>query len=48
MLLQKNESVEAIQAYLMQSIKSELEEVHALNMRRQSMSKYNVFNEKFK
>ena len=48
MLLQKNESVEAMQAYLMQSIKSELEEVHALNMRRQSMSKYNVFNEKFK
>lgn len=48
MLLQKNESVEAMQAYLMQSIKSELEEIHALNMRRQSMSKYNVFNEKFK
>lgn len=48
MLLQKNESVEAMQAYLMQSIKSELEEVNALNMRRQSMSKYNVFNEKFK
>lgn len=48
MLLQKNESVEAMQAYLMQSVKSELEEIHALNMRRQSMSKYNVFNEKFK
>lgn len=48
MLLQKNESVEAMQAYLMQSIKSELEETHALNMRRQNISNYNIFNEKFK
>ncbi|MBA9941725.1 replication protein, partial [Ralstonia insidiosa] len=37
MLLQKNETVEAMQGYLMQSIKSELEEIHALNMRRQNM-----------
>ena len=44
MLLQKNETVEAMQGYLMQSIKTELEELHALNMRRQSMSKYNIFN----
>ncbi|MDN6750306.1 MAG: replication initiator protein A, partial [Staphylococcus equorum] len=34
MLLQKNETVEAMQGYLMQSIKAELEEIHALNMRR--------------
>ena len=45
MLLQKNETVEAMQGYLMQSIKTELEEIHALNMRRQNMPKYNVFNE---
>lgn len=45
MLLQKNETVEAMQGYLMQSIKAELEEIHALNMRRQNMSKYNVFNQ---
>ncbi|WHI82625.1 replication initiator protein A (plasmid) [Staphylococcus epidermidis] len=44
MLLQKNETVEAMQGYLMQSIKTELEELHALNMRRQNMSKYNIFN----
>ncbi|MDN6838255.1 MAG: replication initiator protein A, partial [Staphylococcus equorum] len=37
MLLQKNETVEAMQGYLMQSIKAELEEIHALNMRRQNM-----------
>ena len=30
MLLQKNETVEAMQGYLMQSIKAELEETHAL------------------
>lgn len=48
MLLQKNESVEAMQGYLMQSIKSELEETHTLNMRRQNLSNYNIFNEKFK
>ena len=45
MLLQKNETVEAMQSYLMQSIKTELEELHALNMRRQNMPKYNIFNE---
>ncbi|MCG1245786.1 replication initiator protein A [Staphylococcus epidermidis] len=45
MLLQKNETVEAMQGYLMQSIKTELEEIHALNMRRQNMPKYNIFNE---
>ncbi|MCD9056123.1 replication initiator protein A [Staphylococcus arlettae] len=45
MLLQKNETVEAMQGYLMQSIKAELEEIHALNMRRQNMTKYNIFNQ---
>lgn len=45
MLLQKDETVEAMQGYLMQSIKTELEELHALNMRRQNMPKYNIFNE---
>lgn len=45
MLLQKSETVEAMQGYLMQSIKAELEEIHALNMRRQNMPKYNIFNE---
>lgn len=48
MLIQKNETVEAMQGYLMQSIKAELEEIHALNMRRQNMPKYNIFNEQFK
>ncbi len=45
MLLQKNETVEGMQGYLMQSIKAELEEIHALYMRRQNMTKYNIFNE---
>ena len=44
MLLQKNETVEAMQGYLMQSIKAELEEIHTLNMRRQNMKKHNIFN----
>lgn len=44
MLLQKNETVETMQGYLMQSIKAELEEIHALNMRRQNIPKYNIFN----
>ena len=48
MLIQKNETVEAMQGYLMQSIKAELEEIYALNMRRQNMPKYNIFNEQFK
>lgn len=40
MLLQKNETVEAMQGQLMQSIKTELEEIHALNMLRQNIPKY--------
>ncbi len=43
MLLQKNETVEAMQGYLMQSIKAELEETHALYMRRKNMKQYNIF-----
>ncbi|MDT0739111.1 replication initiator protein A, partial [Staphylococcus haemolyticus] len=35
-LIQKSESVEAMQGYLMRSIKTELEEMHSLNMRRQN------------
>ncbi|WP_436937904.1 replication initiator protein A [Staphylococcus xylosus] len=45
MLLQKNETVEVMQGYLMQSIKAELEETHALYMRRQNMKQYNIFNQ---
>ncbi|MEB6046475.1 replication initiator protein A [Staphylococcus pseudoxylosus] len=45
MLLQKNETVEAMQGYLMQSIKAELEETHALYMRRQNMPKHNIFHQ---
>lgn len=45
MLLQKNETVETMQGYLMQSIKAELEEIHALNMRRQNIPQYNIFNQ---
>ena len=45
MLLQKNETVEAMQGYLMKSIKAELEEIHTLNMRHQNMKKHNIFNQ---
>ncbi|MCE5003672.1 replication initiator protein A [Staphylococcus pseudoxylosus] len=45
MLLQKNETVDAMQGYLMQSIKVELEEIHALHMRRQNMKQHNIFNQ---
>lgn len=43
-----NETAEAIQGYLMQSIKAEFEELYALNMRHQNIPKYNIFNEQFK
>lgn len=48
MLLQKNETVESMQGYLMQSIKAEFEEAHALYMRRQNIKKNNIFNQYFK
>ena len=44
MLLQKNETVEAMQGYLMKSVKTELEETHALYMRRQHRPQNNLFN----
>ena len=43
-LLQKNETVEAMQGYLMKSVKTELEETHALYMRRQHRPQNNLFN----
>ncbi|WP_433912058.1 replication initiator protein A (plasmid) [Staphylococcus sp. LKG4-2] len=45
MLLQKNESVETMEGYLMQSIKAEFEETHALYMRRQNIPKHTIFNQ---
>ncbi|PTE79058.1 replication protein [Staphylococcus equorum] len=45
MLLQKNETVESMQGYLMQSLKAEFEETHALYMRRQNMKTHNIFNQ---
>lgn len=44
MLIQKEENVEAMQGYLMKSIKAELEETHALYMRRQHSPQNNLFN----
>ena len=38
-LIQKEENVEAMQGYLMRSIKSELEEIHSLNMRKKMRPK---------
>jgi len=39
----KNESITSMQSYLLQCVKSEFEEIHALNMRRQNMPKNNFF-----
>lgn len=44
MLIQKEENVEAMQGYLMRSIKAELEETYALYMRRQHSPQNNLFN----
>lgn len=44
MLIQKNENVKAMQGYLMKSVKTELEETHALHMRRQHRLQNNLFN----
>ena len=44
MLIQKNENVEAMQGYLMKSVKTEFEETHALYMRRQHKPQNNLFN----
>lgn len=43
-LIQKRESVEAMQGYLMRSIKSELEEIYSLNMRRQNAPQNHIFD----
>ena len=43
-LIQKGESVEAMQGYLMRSIKTELEEMHSLNMRRQNAPQNHIFD----
>lgn len=43
-LIQKSESVEDMQGYLMRSIKTELEEIHSLNMRRQNAPQNHIFD----
>ena len=43
-LIQKSESVEAMQGYLMRSIKTELEDMHSLNMRRQNAPQNHIFD----
>ncbi|OFS49353.1 replication protein [Staphylococcus sp. HMSC075H09] len=43
-LIQKGENVEAMQGYLMRSIKTELEEMYSLNMRRQNVPKNYIFD----
>lgn len=42
-LNKKNESVKSMQSYLLRCVKTEFEEIHALNMRRQNMPKNNFF-----
>ncbi|MBU7129746.1 replication initiator protein A [Staphylococcus aureus] len=41
----QKETIKSMQAYLMQTILTELEETHALYMRRKNMKKYNIFNQ---
>lgn len=41
----QKETIKSIQAYLMQTILTELEETHALYMRRKNMKQYNIFNQ---
>jgi hypothetical protein len=43
-LIQKNETVEAMQGYLMKSLKSEFFEVHTLNKRRDNLPITSLFN----
>ncbi|WP_180542482.1 replication initiator protein A [Staphylococcus haemolyticus] len=45
MLIQKNETVEAMQGYLMKSFKSEFAEVHTLNKRRDHLPITSLFNQ---
>ena len=44
-LIQKNETVEAMQGYLMKSLKSEFAEVHTLNKRRDHLPITSLFNQ---
>ncbi|HDD7083919.1 TPA: replication initiator protein A [Staphylococcus aureus] len=41
----QKETIKSMQAYLMQTILTELEEIHALYMRRKNMKQYNIFNQ---
>lgn len=45
MLIQKNETVEAMQGYLMKSLKSEFAEMHTLNKRRDNLQITSLFNQ---
>lgn len=45
MLIQKNETVEAMQGYLMKSLKSEFAEMHTLNKRRDNLPIASLFNQ---
>ena len=45
MLIQKNESVESMQGYLMKSLKSEFAEMHTLNKRRDHLPITSLFNQ---
>uniref|UniRef100_UPI00273856EF replication initiator protein A n=2 Tax=Staphylococcus TaxID=1279 RepID=UPI00273856EF len=45
MLIQKNETVEAMQGYLMKSLKSEFAEMHTLNKRRDNLPITSLFNQ---
>ena len=44
-LIQKNETIEAMQGYLMKSLKSEFAEVHTLNKRRDHLPITSLFNQ---
>ncbi|MCG5167088.1 replication initiator protein A [Staphylococcus aureus] len=41
----QKETIKSMQAYLMQTILTELEETHAFYMRRKNMKQYNIFNQ---
>ncbi|PTG35949.1 replication initiator protein A [Staphylococcus capitis] len=47
MLIRKNETVKAMQGYLMKSIIAEFEEIHVLRMRQQNISKYSIFHQQY-
>ena len=44
-LIQRNETVEAIQGYLMKSLKSEFAEMHTLNKRRDNLPITSLLNQ---